>query len=183
MAGPRHDGDPLQGVTDPLRQLLIGCGSRRVKILGGGDWSNLVTLDLNPYHNPDVVADLNDPLPFGDDAFSEVHAYEVLEHLGEQGDAVTFFAHFSELWRVLRPGGRLCATCPAPGSPWVWGDPSHRRYIGPESLVFLSQAQYERQVGHTAMSDFRHIYTADFEPVWAEVRGDTFGFILRAVKS
>jgi SAM-dependent methyltransferase len=164
-------------------ELLIGCGSRRDRLLGQGGWSDLVTLDNNGAHDPDWVWDLNDiPWPFDDNTFDEVHAYEVLEHLGQQGDAVSFFALFSEIWRVLQPDGKLCATCPAPGSPWVWGDPSHTRQISPESLVFLSQAEYERQVGVTPMSDFRHIYSADFQTVWTQIAEHTFAFVLRAVK-
>ena len=150
--------------------------------MGDEPWSNLVTLDILPDHLPDVVADLNDPLPFADSVFDEVHAYEILEHLGQQGDAVSFFATFSEIWRVLVPNGILVATCPAAGSPWVWGDPSHRRYIGPESLVFLSQKQYEEQVGVTPMSDFRDIYQADFRTLWSRSWQHTFAFILQAVK-
>jgi len=34
----------------------------------------------------------------------------------------------------------------------------------------------------TPMSDFRHIYKADFEPVWINVREHTFAFTLRAIK-
>jgi len=168
-------------------ELLLGCGSRRDKIIAFGpskEWTELVTLDNNAAHSPDWVWDLNEkPWPFEDGAFSEVHAYEVLEHLGSgPGDYLSFFADFSEIWRVLEPGGLLCATCPAFGSPWVWGDPSHRRQISPESLVFLSQAAYEQQVGKTPMSDFRSVYSADFEPLWMEVKEHTFAFVLKAVK-
>ena len=174
-----------------MRDLLIGCGSQRdrraekffdferLKLRLG--WGDLVTLDNESSHKPDVVADLNDSLPFGDNEFDEIHAYEVLEHLGKQGDYVSFFAQFSELWRVLRPGGLLMGTTPGRSSRWVWGDPSHTRYIGPESFVFLSQAEYARQVGERAMSDFRGIYRADFEPVRYH-ETETFAFILRAVK-
>lgn len=152
-------------------------------MIGREEWEKLVTLDNVASHHPDVIWDLNEyPWPFPDDEFDEVHAYEVLEHLGQQGDAPSFFATFSEIWRILRPRGKLMATCPAPGSPWVWGDPSHTRQISPQSLVFLSQKAYEEQVGVTPMSDFRSIYSADFEVVWQDVRADTFGFVLRALK-
>lgn len=170
-----------------MTQLLLGCGSTRDKRLGLADgpqsFDDLVTCDINPAHSPDVIWDLNvTPWPWADDTFEEVHAYEILEHLGRQGDAASFFAHFTECWRILEPGGLLCVTTPAPGSPWLWGDPSHTRAIFPESLVFLQQAEYERQVGVTPMSDFRDIYSADFEVVYAEVANEGFAFILKAVK-
>ena len=105
-----------------------------------------------------------------------------MEHLGQQGDFEKFFQDFTEIWRVLKPRGLLCGTCPNWDSPWLWGDPSHTRYIGPESFVFLSQAEYAKQVGITPMSDFREIYKADFEPVAMERSEDSTVFVLRAIK-
>ena len=88
------------------KELLIGCGSNHEKKIvydGINDWSNLITLDYNKDHNPDICWDLLSlPLPFKDQEFDEIHAYEVLEHLGQQGDYKLFFAQFSEFWR-LRP--------------------------------------------------------------------------------
>lgn len=172
----------------PLPNLMIGAGRSRVKRIdvdGVDEWvGGLVTLDNNPDHGTDVVHDLNvHPLPFEDNSFSTIHAYEVLEHLGSLGDYRFFFSEFSEYWRILEPGGLFYATVPALDSPWLFGDPSHTRVIVPESLVFLSQAEYERQVGVTAMSDFRSIYKADFEPVGTNVEGGSFKFVLRAIKS
>ena len=167
-------------------ELLIGCGSRREKCVflpGRESWGRLTTLDFNQDHAPDVAWDLEKlPYPFASDSFDEIHAYEVLEHLGAQGDWRSFFAQFTELWRILRPGGHLMATVPAHDSQWAWGDPSHRRVIAPGTLAFLSQAEYARQVGKTAMSDFRFIYKADFRTVFARKIGDTFSFALEAVK-
>lgn len=166
-------------------ELLLGCGSSRVKKLvygGRAEWSALTTLDHEPRHKPDVVWDLNDTeLPFDDDTFDEVHAYECLEHCGRQGDAKFFFAQFSDFWRILKDGGLFFATVPAPGSDWVWGDPSHTRMIHPASLTFLTQPNYA-QVGATPMSDFRSIYRADFDLVHSAIDGDCFAFVLRAVK-
>lgn len=166
--------------------LLLGCGSSRemrVAVNGRREWSDLVTLDNNPAHEPDVVHDLECfPYPFPDDTFDSIHAYEVLEHLGQQGDYRAFFEQFSELWRILKPGGFLVGTCPSWKSMWAWGDPSHRRVLTSGTLVFLDQEQYRLQVGRTPMSDFRHIYRADFLPCWAHEDDATFAFIIQAVK-
>lgn len=167
-----------------MSELLIGCGSNRLKKLyvgGASEWASLTTLDLNPDHNPDVVHDIQTQLPFDDDSFDEIHAYEVLEHTGQQGDYEFFFNQWADFWRVLKPGGYFIGTVPLPTSPWAWGDPSHTRVIPKESFVFLSQPQYE-QVGRTAMSDFRWLYKADFEPVHMGENGDILEFALQAIK-
>lgn len=168
------------------KELLIGCGSnwsKRMTIDGSSAFSDLTTLDYNADHKPDIVADLNIlPYPFEDNQFDEIHAYEVLEHTGTQGDYKFFFAQFSEFWRILKPNGHLFAICPTWNSPWAWGDPSHTRTLQPEQLVFLSQSEYQRQVGITPMSDFRNIYKADFETVLADQDPDSFYFILKAIK-
>jgi SAM-dependent methyltransferase len=168
-------------------ELLIGCGSsreRRIAIEGRRGWSELVTLDNNADHRPDVLHDLElIPYPFPDNTFEEIHAYEVLEHLGHQGDWRGFFAQFSELWRILKPGGFLAATCPSFRSMWAWGDPSHTRLITSGTLVFLDQEEYVKQVGKTAMSDFRFCYKADFKPVWIQEDAEALQFVLMANKS
>lgn len=126
------------------------------------------------------------------DYWDEIHAYEALEHLGSQGDAQSFLAHFAELWRLLKPNGYLCATVPSVSSKWLWGDPSHRRVINECSLVFLDQEQYQAQIDRriaagqppTNMSDFRDSlgYRADLKLVDQHDNRTTFTFILQAVK-
>lgn len=171
-----------------MRELLIGCGNDHRKKFsldaGVNAWSDLTTLDIDANTECDVTWDLeNFPYPFPDDTFDEIHAYEVLEHLGSQGDYEAFFALFTELWRISKPGGVLHATCPWWESRWAWGDPGHRRIISAESLVFLSQGEYEKQVGVTPMTDYRWIYKADWEIIVSQCDGeDTFLFALKAVK-
>jgi SAM-dependent methyltransferase len=169
-----------------MAELLIGCGARRVKevrIGNSAEWSELVTLDINPAHKPDVIHDLHDvPLPFPDERFDEIHAYEVLEHVGGQGDYRFFFAQFADLWRILRPNGHLCGSVPPATSPWVWGDPSHTRVISRESFTFLDQSEYSKQVGRTPLSDFRYLYKADFALVFERVTEHRYFFALRAIK-
>ena len=168
------------------RELLIGCGSdKRKKITADGThgFDYVITLDHCALHDPDVLWDLMEmPLPFDDNTFDEIHAYEVLEHTGAQGDYKFFFKQFSEFWRILKPGGKLLATCPSRHSPWAFGDPSHTRIMQKEQLIFLNQEAYESGVGKTAMSDFRDIYKADFVPIMIDENKDKFAFIIQAVK-
>ena len=168
------------------KELLIGCGRVRNKLLHTAEnpqWEGLVTLDINSDHNPDIVWDLMDmPLPFEDDTFDEIHAYEVLEHTGAQGDYKFFFKQWSEFWRILKPKGMFFATCPEVGSVWALGDPSHTRVVQKENLVFLSQQQYINGVGTTPMSDFRYLYKADFEPAGIHEADGTLRFAVTAIK-
>jgi len=170
------------------RELLLGCGSNWEKKLSTSQqddgWQNLITLDYYEGHSPHVVHDLRDhPLPFPDNYFDEIHAYEVLEHLAQQGDYEFFFSEWNEYYRILKPGGMFFGTVPRRDSVWAYGDPSHTRIIVPENFVFLNQGAYEAQVGKTPMSDFRHIYNGDFDVIAVDATqgGDSMAFILEAI--
>lgn len=161
----------------------MGCGSRTQKDLffdNLKEFEGVVRLDINPDHNPDVVWDLTEhPLPFSDNEFDEIHVYEVLEHLAYQGDYEFFFKEFTEYARILKPGGFFFASVPC--GEWTWGDPSHRRVITSETLVFLNQDKY-KQVGVTNMSDFRNIYKADFKKIYEHTTENKLLFILENKK-
>lgn len=146
------------------RELLIGCGNSREKFATGtGPWENLTTLDLDPDCGADVIHDLDQtPYPFESETFTEVWAQEVLEHFGQQGDWRAWFRHFSEFYRIMRPGGMFYIMSPRWQSPWAWGDPGHTRIISVEAMTFLSQEQYQLQVGKTRMTDYRHVWQGDF---------------------
>lgn len=167
-------------------ELLIGCGrkwDKRIRTRGTNEWAELITLDHNPDVKPNVLHDLTImPYPFPNNTFDEIHAYEVLEHIGQQGDYKTFFAQFSEFHRILKPRGLFCATVPMWNNLCAWGDPSHTRVINNGTLVFLSQKQYEIQQGNTPMTDFRYIWKRDFDIFMAKEQESNFIFILQAVK-
>ena len=66
-------------------------------------------------------------LPFRDEAFEVVAAFDVVEHCEDEALAM------AELVRVLAPGGRLLLSVPA--YQWAWSDHDvraghHRRYTG-----------------------------------------------------
>lgn len=168
-------------------ELLLGAGNSRAKKITfsaiPSEWCELVAMDWDETCNPHVLHDLNIvPYPFEDDTFDEVHAYEILEHIGTQGDFRAFFNQFGEFHRILKPGGYFIASVPMWDSPWAWGDPGHTRVITRGSLAFLSQKEYAEQVGKTAMTDYRHCYQADFDILSVREEHDTMGFVLQAVK-
>jgi hypothetical protein len=166
--------------------LLLGAGSstqKRIFCHGLEDWcGELTTMDMNADHNPDILANL-DQLPYDwsqAGEYDEIHAYEILEHTGMQGDWKFFFDQFSEFHRMLKKGGYFCATVPNYRSKWARGDPGHTRELNDGSLTFLSQAEYEEQVGKTSMTDYRFCYKADFKILLANYKDDAFRFVLEA---
>jgi SAM-dependent methyltransferase len=190
----RPDVESIYNV-DPTKvnHLLLGSGTetnKRISVPNGPtEWQNLVTVDFNPDMHPTVEWDLNKlPLPFPDNCFDEIHAYEVLEHCGQQGDFRFFLQQFADFWRLLKPDGFFLATVPMWDSPWAWGDPSHTRVIPVSALVFLNQEEYYNQLDNpkdgkrTSMSDFRRWYQADFECVAGEEKEHQLAFVLRAIK-
>ena len=169
-----------------MSELLIGCGNdRRKKVTFPGiptDWTKMVAMDFDPSVKPDVVHDLNVfPYPFPEHEFNEIHAYEVLEHCGKQGDFQFFFAQFAEFYRILKPDGYFIATVRMWDSPWAWGDPGHTRVITRGSLVFLDPEEY-KQLGKTAMSDCRPWLNCNFKVIALKEEQEMFGFVLQAKK-
>jgi SAM-dependent methyltransferase len=167
-----------------MKSLLIGCGNSRDRQISapGREWDEVVTLDHDPLCEPDVLWDMEiTPLPFGDNSMDEIHAYEVLEHVGRQGDWKFFFRQWEDFYRILRPNGLFYLSVPAPGSVWVWGDPSHTRHLPPECFGFLSQLFYE-QVGKTPATDFRSVWKGDFAAVHSQIKGERFYLVLQAKK-
>jgi SAM-dependent methyltransferase len=130
-----------------------------------------ITLDIIESGKPDFLFDLNQlrhgiKLPFKDEEFDEIHAYEVLEHVGRQGDWRGFFREFKEYWRILKPGGYLIGTSPAYDSRWKWGDPGHARVFSIECLGFLKREMYSEVTEATDYSTY-------VDPCWWEIRQAT----------
>lgn len=165
-----------------MRELILGAGNSKKKYLskeGDREFINPTTIDIDSRCNPDILWDLNNrPLPFEDEEFDEIHAYEVLEHLGRQGDWRGFFEEFGEYWRILKPGGLFAASVPKWDKIWAWGDPGHIRIINRGTIYFLDQDHY-KNIGKTTMTDYRDVWDRDFKTVYVEDVEDNLFFALR----
>ena len=92
-----------------------------------------VTLDLFPdgLVPGEGVCGSAEALPFADEAFDVVAAFDVVEHCEDDALAV------SELARVLAPGGRMLLSVPA--YQWAWSD--HDVRAGPPPPLHAAAAR------------------------------------------
>lgn len=143
----------LGGSNNPIRQLVPP----------GGEANPGNMIEFNIDEDPGVKGAIRHnldftPWPVKHDYFDEVHAYEVLEHMGTQGDVQALFNTFREIWTVLRPGGILAASVPDYRTMWAWGDPDHKRVINHGTITFLIKEKYDLGL--------RPVYRHLVEPYW-----------------
>ncbi len=154
------------------QSLLIGAGnSRQKKVQFGGnaEWSGkLVTLDMNPNCGADVIWNMEDrPLPFPDDSFDEMGAFDTLEHWGRQGDWRGFFEEFAEYWRILKPGGLFGIIVPINKD--ALADPGHTRFFHANYFGFLNQKFYEHNLSKgTCATDYRWFWKLNFDLLYMD---------------
>jgi hypothetical protein len=106
-----------------------------------------LNLDVDARWRPDVVFDLEKPLPpdgltvtterfgpvtLGDDCFEAIVAQDVLEHLRELTTAMT------TMLRLLRVGGVLKVVVPYELSLGAWSDPTHVRAFNERSFDYFT---------------------------------------------
>lgn len=180
------------------RYLLLGCGGARDKRirfpasedLGVGspepDFSGgeLVTLDVDPESGAGIIHDLDVlPYPLGRDSFDEIHAYEVLEHCGQQGDAKFFFGQFREFWRALKPGGYMMLSVPMWDHPIAWAVPDHKRVL-PEAAFGFLDAEYEAlNAGMAGVGNYRRLRgDMNFKPLVKQETETQLFVVLQAIK-
>jgi SAM-dependent methyltransferase len=134
-------------VGTPRRVLDVGSADApSVGWMHGGH--QRVTLDLFPdgLVPGEGVCGSATALPFADETFDVVAAFDVVEHCADDALAL------SELARVLAPGGRMLLSVPA--YQWAWSDHDvraghHRRY---------TRAQLEQRVERAGLSVARSTY-------------------------
>ncbi len=109
--------------------LDIGCGRKKMP--------GAIGLDHMELPGVDVVANLNEQLPFEDEMFDAVHADQVLEHI-ENIIGLVYEVH-----RILKPGGIFLAHVPYFRSSWAHIDVTHVRCFTIRAMNNFVRGTYE----------------------------------------
>jgi SAM-dependent methyltransferase len=120
----------------PVRVLDCGSGAFPYQSRNGEE---VVTVDRRPETDPAIVCDLSQfPWPFVDDSFDLVRASHLLEHLP---DVVAFM---DEVYRILKPNGRLVVRVPHYTGRSAWCDPTHVRAFAAYWPTYFAAGNHDR---------------------------------------
>jgi len=138
-----------------MLKLDLGCGKNKREGFSG--------VDTIRFDNVDVVADLKDVWPWGDNSVDEVHCSHFLEHL--EGEKRVFFAN--ELYRVLIPGGKAQIIVPSWSSSRAYGDMTHKwPPVSEFWFYYLSKEWRKVNAPHDDSEYNPNGYSCDFEATW-----------------
>jgi SAM-dependent methyltransferase len=120
------------------KALDLGCGPKPKCIF---DCQEIWGVDVNNYNNPHIrVADLAiEPIPFKDEEFDIVTAYDFIEHIPRviylPQRRNSFIELMNEVYRVLKPQGIFYSYTPAFPAPQAFRDPEHVNIITEETFT------------------------------------------------
>ena len=121
----------------PTKSLDLGCGPNPKNHFGAEEVYGIDMVD-----DPEkkiLKADLAvESIPFEDEYFDYVTAHDFLEHVPRLIYAPTrkysFVDIMSEIWRVLKPGGKLYSFTPSYPHENAFVDPTHVNFITPDTF-------------------------------------------------
>ncbi len=120
---------------------------KRMNLGSGKDFrQEFLNVDWNDYWGPDIVLDLDEPLPFGkplssarfgelflsENSFDELIAYDLFEHIHELPVLMT------SCLKLLKDGGELKLKVPYDLSYGAWQDPTHVRSFNEKSWLYYT---------------------------------------------
>jgi SAM-dependent methyltransferase len=161
--------------SETSRHLDIGCGEKPRNPYGRKELYGIDVAVKNPSERFREGNLALEPIPFPDNYFQSVSAYDFLEHvpriLGRAngtGTRLPFVELMNEIWRVLAPNGVLYAQTPAYPNAAAFCDPTHVNFITFDTSMYFTRPHLMgRMYGFTGTFDvirvLRYKPTVDYE--------------------
>lgn len=83
--------------------------------------------------------DLRMDFPWGDSSIDYIRAFDIIEHLPDKIHTM------NEIWRVLRPGGKVEIEVPTTDGPGAFQDPTHVSYWNRNSFFYYTHGDPHRE--------------------------------------
>ena len=119
--------------------------NKRVLHIGSGKqkFEGALSLDIDKSLSPDIAWDMNMfPWPIDDKSFDEVIAINILEHVED------LVLVLNEIYRILKPSGKLYILVPHFTNYAAYVDPTHRQHLSYFSFdYFISGTSIEKEYG------------------------------------
>jgi SAM-dependent methyltransferase len=106
--------EPMKKVKK-LKILDIGCGKKK--------YPGSIGLDSNPKSDADIFTNIEKKLPFTQNSFDFVYSSHTLEHINPK--KLVFV--LEEIWRVVKPDGKICLIIPHFSGSGSYTNPTHLR--------------------------------------------------------
>lgn len=110
----------------PMIRLDLGCGASKPP--------DFIGLDRAPIPGVDVIADLNDPLPFKTGSIDLVYASHSLEHTRSVLDVI------SEVFRISQDRGQICVVAPYSNQALNLANPFHHHAFNEHTPRFWTSS-------------------------------------------
>ncbi len=120
-------------VAEPGKTIIdMGCGEMKT--------AGVIGLDSRPEVNPDIITDLEGKIPLPDNSVDCVYANHFLEHVEKLEEVM------SEIYRILKPDGRLRIFVPHFSNPYGYSDYTHKRFFGLFSFGYFCPVVYQKRL-------------------------------------
>lgn len=97
-------------ISKPL-SIDLGCGFCKPE--------GFVGVDIYPWSEEDIIADLSEKFPFPDNSVDEVRAHDIIEHLPDRIHTM------NEIWRICKHGAAIDIRVPSTDGRGAFQDPTH----------------------------------------------------------
>lgn len=138
----------MSNTTEPSRHLDLGCGTKprnpyQRDQLFGVDIRDSISAEGAEIRRANLALE---GIPFPSNYFDSVSAYDFFEHIPRvlpttDSTRFPFIELMNEVWRVLRPNGRLYASTPMFPHPMAFQDPTHVNIMTRNSHIYFTRPE------------------------------------------